>query len=118
MKKLIPLLLCTALLGLLSTGCQTTAPDPLTTVIQIDTPGGAKAYVSSPKDTELQSLMFSPSTGEILVEGFSTSATDPTAAYMGIIAEQGKIQAEQSRQMTELLGILGRSLGGGAPASE
>lgn len=115
MKKLIPILLCAALLALFGTGCAST-PDPLTTVIEIQSPSGAKAFVSSPKDTGLKSLMFSPDTGELLVEEFSTSASDPTAAYMGVIAEQGKVQAAQSRQMTELLGLLSRQATAYLPA--
>lgn len=116
MKKLIPLLLCAGLLALFGAGCAST-PDPLTTEIRIDVPGGGKAYVSSPKDTGIKSLMYSPDTGELLLEDFQTSATDPTAAYMGIIAEQGKVQAEQSRQLSQLLSIVGQQAGGvlGAP---
>ncbi len=111
MKKLIPFLLCTALLGLFGAGCATT-PDPLTTEIRIDVPGGGKAYVSSPKDTGIKSLMYNPATGELLLEDFTTSATDPTAAYMGVIAAQGEVQAEQSRQLSQLLGIVAQQAGG------
>ena len=116
MKKIIPILLCTALLGLFGAGCATT-PDPLTTEIQIDVPGGGQAYVSSPKDTGIKSLMYSPQTGELLLEDFQTSASDPTAAYMGVIAAQGEVQAEQSRQLSQLLGIVAQQAGGvlGAP---
>lgn len=116
--KTILLLLSISLLALYGAGCATT-PDPLTTEIRIDVPGGGKAYVSSPKDTAIKSLIYSPGSGELLLEDFTTSATDPTAAYMGMIEAQGRIQEEQSRQLSQLLSIVAQQVGGvlGAPAA-
>lgn len=118
MKKILTLLMigAIALAGLAMTGCVTTPnADPLTTIISLETTGGAKAYVQSPKDTLLESLTFDAQTGSVTVSGFATSATDPTNAYMGVLAAQGAAQAEQTRLITEMLS---RLAGGGSAAPQ
>lgn len=84
----------------LLTGCNS-IPRTVTTQIEIETPGGARAMVRSPKDTTIDRLRFDPETGEIDVRNYGSTgnaaaiaeagATDRAmAAMLGVMAEQNR----------------------------
>jgi hypothetical protein len=106
-------LLMTLMLGLgvilvgLGSGC--VSPQPLTTVIEIETPSGTRAFVSSPKDTGLKSLIFNAQTGDLLVEDLTASASDPTAAFIGVMEQSARSNEATMRLLSELIGGQSRS---------
>ena len=109
----VALLLVALLLLVMLPGCGTFGgpPDPLTTRITLQTAEGTAIGLSSPKDTSWSNLSANRTTGDIQIADFRSNASDPTAAYIGVMEQQSRIAAEQSRLLYSLV----ERIAGGTP---